>query len=240
MMSHPRPSPGLLVSVRSAEEAAAALAGGAHLIDVKEPDHGPLGRAADPVRCAVLDAVAGRRPVSAALGELSDALPPVHDPRLAFVKWGLARCGSGPAAAWQQPLDEEMRRPGTPHLVVVAYADWRCAQAPDIAQVLAYVCRQPGRVLLIDTYCKDPATLRKDRPNLLDWLAIPEIVAMCAACHAVGVRIALAGSLTFAAIDALRPAHPDWFAVRGLVCEDEDRKGRVVADRVRCLADYLL
>ena len=33
----------LLVSVRSAEEAAAALAGGADLIDAKDPAAGPLG-----------------------------------------------------------------------------------------------------------------------------------------------------------------------------------------------------
>ena len=35
----------LLVSVRSAEEAEAALAGGAHLIDIKEPTRGALGHA---------------------------------------------------------------------------------------------------------------------------------------------------------------------------------------------------
>src|SRR5207237_10897019 len=35
---------GLLVSVRSATEAGAALEGGADLIDIKEPRHGPLGR----------------------------------------------------------------------------------------------------------------------------------------------------------------------------------------------------
>ena len=33
----------LLVSVRSADEAEAAIAGGADVIDVKEPSHGPLG-----------------------------------------------------------------------------------------------------------------------------------------------------------------------------------------------------
>ena len=43
-MSAPRD---YLVSVRSPEEALAALEGGADLIDVKEPSRGPLG-AADP------------------------------------------------------------------------------------------------------------------------------------------------------------------------------------------------
>ena len=36
----------LLVSVRSRQEAAAALAGGADIIDIKEPSQGSLGRAA--------------------------------------------------------------------------------------------------------------------------------------------------------------------------------------------------
>src|SRR5262249_6225382 len=41
--------PRLLVSVRDVREAEAALAGGADLIDIKEPAHGPLGRADDAV-----------------------------------------------------------------------------------------------------------------------------------------------------------------------------------------------
>ena len=41
----PKPATRLLVSVRSAAEAEEALAGGAALIDVKEPANGPLGKA---------------------------------------------------------------------------------------------------------------------------------------------------------------------------------------------------
>src|SRR5688572_22177610 len=68
-----RSSPGLLVSVRSAEEAVAALAGGADVIDVKEPNRGPLG-AADPQTIAeIVRVVRGRVPVTAAAGELLDA-----------------------------------------------------------------------------------------------------------------------------------------------------------------------
>src|SRR5262245_40260453 len=63
----------LLVSVRSVEEAEAALAGGAGLIDVKEPNNGALGFAGVEVIAAVLRMVAAQRPVSAALGELSDS-----------------------------------------------------------------------------------------------------------------------------------------------------------------------
>ena len=55
-----RAKPKLLVSVRSADEARAALAGGADLIDVKEPAHGPLGAARQPPRAALCQAVAMR------------------------------------------------------------------------------------------------------------------------------------------------------------------------------------
>ncbi len=84
----------LLVSVRSAAEAEAALAGGAALIDVKEPARGALGRADDAVIADVVRAVAGRAPVSAALGELRDGAPalPAGLGLLSFVKCGLAGC----------------------------------------------------------------------------------------------------------------------------------------------------
>ena len=53
----------LLVSVRSAEEVSAALAGGADIIDAKEPARGSLGR----VTPAVLSAIAARTPASVPL-----------------------------------------------------------------------------------------------------------------------------------------------------------------------------
>src|SRR5947209_7656121 len=86
---------GLLVSVRNAAEAVRALEGGAALIDVKEPLHGSLGRAADAVIQEVMRAVGAARPVSAALGEWLDAASTEADalPGLSYIKWGLAGCG---------------------------------------------------------------------------------------------------------------------------------------------------
>jgi (5-formylfuran-3-yl)methyl phosphate synthase len=65
---------GLLVSVRSADEALTALAGGADVIDVKEPNRGSLGAADMSTIREVVRAVDGRAPVTAALGELSDVV----------------------------------------------------------------------------------------------------------------------------------------------------------------------
>src|SRR3954454_6660925 len=86
---------GLLVSVRSADEARAAVAGGATIVDVKEPDRGPLGCAGAATWRAVRRVVPATVPVSVALGELGDweeqAIPSTADwAGLAYRKVGLA------------------------------------------------------------------------------------------------------------------------------------------------------
>ncbi|MFL5577756.1 MAG: (5-formylfuran-3-yl)methyl phosphate synthase, partial [Gemmatimonadaceae bacterium] len=62
----------LLVSVSSAAEAAAALAGGADLVDAKDPSAGALGAVSDGALRGIVAAVSGARPVSAALGDARD------------------------------------------------------------------------------------------------------------------------------------------------------------------------
>src|SRR5262245_49549278 len=156
---------GLLVSVRSVEEAEAALAGGAALIDVKEPERGPLGRAKDSTIAAIINHVANRRPVSAALGELSD-FDGVIPPGLAYVKCGLAGCLD---TSWRSFLKDQWERTQPPLAVAVAYADWQCAKAPTLWEVVALALERPGNVLLVDTYCKDAWPRDRTRkPTLLD------------------------------------------------------------------------
>src|SRR5581483_5280916 len=123
---------GLLVSVRSADEVAAALAGGADLIDVKEPSKGPLAPAEAEVVAAVIEAVRGRVPVSAALGEWSpNAITEAHwhlELKLNYVKWGLA--GYAPSPGWGEDLlDTRRELPVGMEMVAVAYADWERAKS---------------------------------------------------------------------------------------------------------------
>jgi uncharacterized protein (UPF0264 family) len=239
----------LLVSVRSAEEAEATVANGADLIDVKEPSRGSLGRADDTVLAAVIRSVAGRRPVSTALGELRDgrvnrarsaseeeafilACAAGSDTPLAFVKWGLAGCH--PHHDWRGDLEmltAEMSRNG-PMVVPVAYADWELAQAPPIWEVVDFAGRRPGGVLLIDTSDKTVGR------TLLDWLPRKELAALCQRCRSLSLRIAIAGSLGFAEISQLADLQPDWFAVRGAVCT-AGRSSPISAAKVYRLARLL-
>ncbi|MFO0811517.1 MAG: (5-formylfuran-3-yl)methyl phosphate synthase [Gemmataceae bacterium] len=211
--------PRLLVSVRDVAEALAGLAGGADLIDVKEPTCGPLGRADESTIAEVARAVAGRVPVSAALGELmaGATVPPVA---LDYVKWGLAGWAK---RDWRAALH------ATPaNAVAVAYADWAAAESPDPAKVAAFAAERRMAAFLIDTFAKNGRTL-------LDALSLDDIAGMVALCRQAGVPVALAGSLGVTEIDRLRDVRPDWFAVRGAAC-DGGREGSIDARRVAVLA----
>jgi uncharacterized protein (UPF0264 family) len=63
----------LLVSVRNVHEAAAALAGGADIVDAKEPSMGALGAVALPIFRDMCAMVGARAPISAALGDVASA-----------------------------------------------------------------------------------------------------------------------------------------------------------------------
>jgi uncharacterized protein (UPF0264 family) len=224
----------LLVSVRSAAEASAALEGGAGLIDVKEPAHGPLGRADDATIAAVVRRVAGRRPISAALGELLRQPQPYAGVGLSYLKWGLADSGG---RDWQRDLATAVRsverQAPRCRAVTVAYADWRRAGAPPVDEVVAFVRPRPGSILLLDTCAKEPGR------TLLDSLPVREVARVVESCRSAGVRVALAGSLGPEEIRELLPLRPDWFAVRGAACARSDRCQAVSADRVRALVDLL-
>ncbi|MCI0459162.1 MAG: (5-formylfuran-3-yl)methyl phosphate synthase [Gemmataceae bacterium] len=232
----------LLVSVRSVEEAEAALEGGAHVIDVKEPLRGSLGRASDSTIEAVLARVAGRRPVSAALGELANEAEAVPYPGrgLAFVKWGLFGMGE---RDWREALAKAARHMEQVDLqcqmVTVAYADWQWAGAPGVEEVAAFARNRAGSVLLVDTFQKAPRPQTGESPTLLDLLPLAQVVRLCGLCREARVGVALAGSLQARHIKELKAAQPDWLAVRGAVCEQGRREAAVSARKVRELVALL-
>lgn len=222
--------PGLLVSVRSAEEALAVLAGGASVVDVKEPDRGPLGMADPGVWGAVRAAVRGRLPVSVALGELRDWIgrePPAPEAfsGIAFRKLGLAGASSRWADEW---ADLRARFGDGPPWVAVIYADWREAGAPDPRSIVRAAREAGCPGVLIDTWGK-----RAPSPVDASWRGLIEEIR-----SAVGL-VALAGGLNPERIARLRPLGPDLFAVRGAACAGGDRRGTVEASRVAELVGRL-
>src|SRR6516165_10136428 len=134
----------LLISVRSPAEAEEALAGGAEVIDIKEPDAGPLGKVQDTVCREIISLVSDRRPVSAAMGEMLDGELPSVGMRLQFAKWGMARCATCKhwgAKALELAAAVSLRL-GDCTPVFVAYADHHSAHSPPIEEVVHWCARE--------------------------------------------------------------------------------------------------
>lgn len=227
----------LLVSVRNATEALAALDGGADWIDVKEPARGALG-AADAVTIAsVVRAVADRCPVSAALGELDGRTLEIAQSvphGVSLVKVGLAGCGgkSAEAREWRDAWTEvSAALPSDVLLAAVVYADWQAAAAPRPTDVLPAALSIGCTTLLIDTF-------DKRGPTLLDCWSDRELTEFSSQVRQAGLRLALAGSLTLSSIERVLTLAPDVVAVRGAACR-AGRAGEVDAARVRELADAI-
>jgi uncharacterized protein (UPF0264 family) len=223
--------PRLLVSVRSIAEARHALAGGAHVIDIKEPNAGPLGKAPDSVCRQILGLVAGRRPVSAAMGELRDAELPSPACRLQFVKWGLADCAA--IRRWRKDA-EKLRAALSLRLlactpVFVAYADHDYANSPSVEEAVRWCIRSRMPVLMIDTFFKSGKTL-------LDWLSLRQLSTLTRQCRTGGVRLALAGSLERDEVHALQRVPAEWIGVRAAACGGGRRNGIIDRRRVALLA----
>jgi (5-formylfuran-3-yl)methyl phosphate synthase len=207
------------------------------VIDVKEPDRGPLGRADFAVWTEVRQAVPAGTPVSLALGELfewlegdrvaSDDGPPrrdlEHDPAryrgFSFRKMGLAGAGGD----WVEEWSRLRRHWGAgPSWIAVIYADWERAKAPHPDRVLDVALQTDdcGGVM-IDTWDKSrPCPVE---PSWGRWLD---------RARRAGRLTAVAGSIDADSIAQLAPFHPDIIAVRGAACFGGNRRAAVDADRV--------
>ncbi|MCU0877534.1 MAG: (5-formylfuran-3-yl)methyl phosphate synthase [Pirellulaceae bacterium] len=224
---------GLLVSVRDLDEARIALAAGVDLIDVKEPRRGSLGAASAEVWRSVVAFVAGRQPVSLALGELVEGIDPERLPSAAranFAKVGLAgmRGDMGWPQRWRAVVEN---LPAGTRPVAVAYADWQSAGAPSPEEVLEAGAEAGCPYLLVDTY-------GKSRGNLLAHLSASELHVLAAQARAAGVELVLAGSLDELAITELLPLAPAYIAVRGAVCRGT-RSGPIDESKIQQIKNIL-
>ena len=222
----------LLVSVRDVREAEDALAGGADVIDVKEPVHGALGAADARVIRAVARCVNGRKPVSIVLGDLTDVCSAVELTDAArrsgasMVKIGLG--GVRNAAIARHLIRAVSARAVSVSTVVVAYGDAARARSLDAERILELASAAGARGLVLDTY-------DKSGPSLSAFVARTRLEQIIDHAHGAGLFVGVAGKLGRQDIDAMRDLGVDLFGVRGAVCT-EGRTARLVRERVRVLA----
>lgn len=216
--------PRLLVSVQDLGEAEAALAGGADWIDLKRPAAGSLGAVNAETAQEVVQLVADRRPVSAALGELVDwpalsARGLLDVPEIEVVKLGLAGCAA--MQDWQDrwlAAEAEIHAAGKT-LAAVIYADWRQARAPAPHSIMALAGQSACRYLLIDTFDKRAA-------GTVQRLGTAQLSKILTAAHQQSLRTVVAGRIKCSDLAQLLQISPDIVAVRGGVCP-QGRNGPV-------------
>jgi (5-formylfuran-3-yl)methyl phosphate synthase len=223
----------LLVSVRSADEVGAALAGGADIIDVKEPSRGTLGAADPHIIAAVAAQVPPAVPLSIALGDPDGShVRSVVDQLAIHRKTGdlilkLGFAGSTDEADVAARLSAAIAGLRGASLVAVAYADWERAGAPSPTAILGAASRAGISGLLMDTFSKESG-------NLFSWISPQELTQWAEAARSRRLVIALAGSVDSESMPRMQSARPDVIGVRGAAC-DGGRLGRVSAARVRAL-----
>jgi uncharacterized protein (UPF0264 family) len=221
----------LLVSVRDDTEAAAAVAGGADIVDAKEPSAGALGAVSGDVLSAIIAAVRGARSVTAALGDAVDEHVVERDAR-AFVSAGVALVKVGFAGVESRNRVDSLIaaavRGARGKVIAVAYADHNRAGTVAAETILEAAVHGGAAGLLIDT-------ADKSGPGLLGVMPGDTIGRLVAAARAAGLVTALAGRLTAADLPFIRGTGADVAGVRGAACDD-GRTGRISAPRIARLA----
>ena len=220
----------LLVSVRNASEAAAALDGGADIVDAKEPLNGPLGSVSPAALASIASAVGGAAPVSAALGDIGrdDIVGGAHAATsigAAFVKVGFAGMSGRLDIATEMLASAAASGPAA--LVLVVYADYERAGAPSPEEIIALADRAKAGGVLIDT-CD------KQGPGLTSLMTAESLRTFVTRAGSGGRTVAIAGSLSMDDLNRVRDAGADIAGVRGAAC-DGGRSGVVTAARVRAL-----
>jgi (5-formylfuran-3-yl)methyl phosphate synthase len=199
----------LLISVRSAREAALALEGGADIIDVKEPRHGVLGAAPLDVIRAIVETVDGRRPVSATVGDVPfrdavEAARAVAATGVDFVKIGAFDVVAG-AGLDLGPFAPSITAGN--RLILVMFAD----RTPDFA-IIPRLGAAGFRGVMLDTAGKNGGglTTHLDAADLSRFLGLA---------RGAGLFAGLAGSLRATDIAPLLALKPDVLGFRGAACK---------------------
>ena len=244
-------TPKLLVSVRDKREASLVLEKALEceclrLIDVKEPNKGPLGQV-DADRLIEIGKVFSEHKAlhgdyqigsSVALGEVNELKTNsrvfgdedvLRD--FQFAKMGLSDLGNQPGW-WQKWKKLLTLLPPKTNFVAVAYADYYLCHSPNPFEV-AKVGQQLGcHYVLLDTYTKDGS-------SLFDFMPAAKVHEFVSTCKNASQIATIAGSL---GIDSMRSAiqcNPDFIGVRGAVCES-DRASSISPKQINRIARFFV
>lgn len=202
-----------LASVTGMDEARIALAGGADIIDLKNPRDGALGALAPEQVCEAITDIAGRRPVSAVCGNVPmepDELRAVAE-EMAATGVDYLKVGIPSAEEARTSADALASLANQVKIVAVLFAD----RDPDF-DILPVLAQNGFHGAMLDT-------AGKGRGRLLDHIPPERIPAFLERARSLGLMVGLSGSLEAPDIPRLLPLQPDFLGFRGALCADSRR-----------------
>ncbi|HKQ25508.1 MAG TPA: (5-formylfuran-3-yl)methyl phosphate synthase [Burkholderiales bacterium] len=211
----------MLASVRTLDEALFALEAGADFIDLKEPSQGALGALDHAAVRVCVNAIGGRRPVSATIGdivsmqprEMATAVERMGATGVDYIKIGFfVHPRTFDCAAALKTLACRTR------LVAVMFAD----ETYDLALVDA-LANAGFAGAMLDTAHKTGKTLRDCRNE-------EEFREFVNRARAHGLLSGLAGSLRKEDIEPLLKIEPDYLGFRGALCSRSKRNQNLDAE----------
>lgn len=204
----------MLASVTGPAEAETAIAGGADIIDLKDPAAGALGALPAERVAATVAAIAGRRPASAVAGaeDLSpDALAAAVDAAaatgVAYVKVGLYGAEERQRATIAA-LSASARRT---RLVAVLFADHFADGKRDPAALIPALTEAGFAGVMLDT-------ADKARGRLLVHIDVTRLAGFVQSARGHGLIVGLAGGLESPDVPRLITLSPDFLGFRGALC----------------------
>jgi dihydroneopterin aldolase len=212
----------MLASVADLAEMDIAVAGGADIVDLKDPKAGALGAAATDVIRQAVQAVAGRRETSAVCGDLPmkpevirAKAEEVAAAGVDYVKVGFFPSPNAAACAEAlAPLGKHTK------LIAVLFAD----KEPDFG-LLDVFAKHGFHGVMVDT-------ADKAKGRLLDHLPPERIPLFVDRAKALGLKVGLSGSLETPDIPRLLPFAPDFLGFRGALCDRSQRTASINVEAV--------
>ena len=224
----------LLVSPINTEEAVSALNGGADIIDVKNPKEGSLGANFPWVIKGVRDAVEAKRPISAALGDFnykpgtaSLAAYGAASAGADYVKIGLYDIQTEDQALEMLTGIVEAVKDMDVKVVACGYSDYERINSLDPRLLPAIGAEAGVDLVMMDTGVKDGR-------STFEFMSEAELIDFVNDAHGRGLETAIAGTIKFDDIPALKRIQPGIIGVRGIVCGG-DRSTTIKQDLVEKL-----
>ncbi len=230
----------LLVSPKDVEEAKAVISGNADIVDVKNPKEGSLGANFPWVIRSISELVEKERgngmKMSAAIGDFdykpgtaSLAALGTAFAGAEYIKVGLLKIKTKEEAVDLLTGVVKAVKDFVPTKKIVSafYSDYKRINSISPFEISAIGEAVDIDVAMVDTGIKDGKTT-------LEFMTEEELKTFVSESKALGLEIALAGSLKFDDIPAIKRIKPDIIGVRGMVCGG-NRENQVKGDLVRDL-----